>query len=265
MSSTKPRRKNRSKSIIDTSHRLILHSEIRNLDEIFYCEHDLEETIDITSYLEELKDILNEELEDIVDQEILDKMFQNFEEFSRHDVWTLNKDVDKRKMIVYLFDFTEKDQRKKFFKYILKHYRDLVETDIDQPLPSPTSSPKSVPASSYLKKRNSWFSSLFKKKYRLPETLLPEFKWELDKDSVIIEKKLSDGSYGTVYLGTFQNKKVAIKKLPSVICDERSRTILNEISLLCRLDHANIVKVYELYRYFCTFFNPFSVHRCNPW
>lgn len=243
MSYTKPKRKSRSKSIIDTSQRLILQSEMRNLDELFYCEYDLDESIDITLYLNELKENLNEELEHIVEKEILDKMFQNFEEFSRQDVWTLNKDVDIRKMIVYLFDFTEKEQRRKFFKYILKNYPELVETDIDQPLPSPTSSPKSMPVSSYLKKRNSWFSSLFKKKYRLPETLLPEFKWELDKESVHIERVLSAGSYGTVYLGTFQNKKVAIKKLPSMVSDERSRTILNEISLLCRLDHPNIVKV----------------------
>lgn len=242
MDNPKNKRMIRSKSIIDTSQRLILQSEMRNFDEIFYCEGDGDDEIDVSSYLDSLKKSLNKELGEIIEKDILDKMFQNFDAFSRHDVWTHNKAVDRRKMIVYLFDFTEKDKRVKFYKHIKKKYRELIDTDYDQPISSPNTSPRSMPNLSYLKKRSSLLSSFKKKKFKLPETLLPDFKWELDHEDVTIEKELSEGSYGTVFLGTFQNKKVAIKKLPSKVGDERSRNILNEISLLCRLDHNNIVK-----------------------
>lgn len=65
-----------------------------------------------------------------------------------------------------------------------------------------------------------------------------------------IISKLGDGSYGTVFLAVnnLTKSKVAIKKIIKVkenIIDDLE--IKNEIDILKKLDHPNIVKIYEFY------------------
>lgn len=65
-----------------------------------------------------------------------------------------------------------------------------------------------------------------------------------------IISKLGDGSYGTVFLAvnSLTKSKVAIKKIIKVkenVVDDLE--IKNEIDILKKLDHPNIVKIYEFY------------------
>ena len=51
------------------------------------------------------------------------------------------------------------------------------------------------------------------------------------------EKELGRGSYGIVYLGTFQGIDVAVKRIPLEWVEKR------EEDAMCRFDHQNIVKL----------------------
>ena len=65
-----------------------------------------------------------------------------------------------------------------------------------------------------------------------------------------VMQKLGDGAYGTVYLATnlMTKQKVAMKKIDKVKDNEiDDMEIKNEIDILRKLDHPNIVKIIEFY------------------
>ena len=51
-------------------------------------------------------------------------------------------------------------------------------------------------------------------------------------------EKLGRGSYGTVYLGTFQGTDVAVKRIPLDQVEKREEDALR------RLDHPNVVELF---------------------
>lgn len=232
----------RSKSFVVASQRLALQNEMEYFGDIFDYEKTDEE---LETYLQELRRSLSTELYEIVDEEFMDIFFQKISEMNRL-MFLFELESDKKKMIVYLFEFSSGRQRKKLYKHILRHYKDLIKHDeSDMPLPSPPASPMSLPGHhSYLReKMEKRRSDSHVKKYRLSLTLLPEFKWEIKGHDILYPEPpmvIGTGACGDVYLGKFRNKRVAIKKIPS---EDGGDTFLNEISILCKMDHPNIVKV----------------------
>ena len=85
---------------------------------------------------------------------------------------------------------------------------------------------------------------------------VPEI-WFLNEVSVIEDKPLGAGSYGTVYVANWKGCKVACKRLhciffESVTVPEHKRAMLKtfakELNILCRLNHPNIVQFYGVYK-----------------
>jgi serine/threonine protein kinase/Leucine-rich repeat (LRR) protein len=68
----------------------------------------------------------------------------------------------------------------------------------------------------------------------------------VDYDSIKLENKLAAGAYGEVWIGTYRNDSVAVKKLSD--SGKRDKTALayfvGEIKLLAQLDHPRIVAFY---------------------
>ena len=58
-----------------------------------------------------------------------------------------------------------------------------------------------------------------------------EIKFERDA-------KLGEGGYGEVFLGTFKNEKVAVKRVQLSKCDDKEKTFKE-------LDHENVVKLFH--------------------
>lgn len=70
--------------------------------------------------------------------------------------------------------------------------------------------------------------------------------YKIDKNSKILGK----GAYGKVYLSenrTNPNLKVAIKVLNKTLIGNDIKCLLEEIKILHKLDHPNIVKYFETY------------------
>ena len=81
------------------------------------------------------------------------------------------------------------------------------------------------------------------------QTLIEEQKGDPSKKYKIV-KRLGDGSYGTVFsvVNIQTNATVAMKKIEKVKENEiDDLEIKNEIDILKKLDHPNIVKIYEFY------------------
>ena len=81
------------------------------------------------------------------------------------------------------------------------------------------------------------------------QTLIEEQKGDPSKKYKIV-KRLGDGSYGTVFsvVNIQTNVTVAMKKIEKVKENEiDDLEIKNEIDILKKLDHPNIVKIYEFY------------------
>ena len=95
-------------------------------------------------------------------------------------------------------------------------------------------------------------SQIFKDELKLRvqlNTLIEENKCLPTKKYKVINK-LGDGAYGTVYLATnlMTKQKVAMKKIDKVKDNEiDDMEIKNEIDILRKLDHPNIVKIIEFY------------------
>lgn len=100
--------------------------------------------------------------------------------------------------------------------------------------------------------KNKLGSSIFKEELKLKVTIntlieetngLPTMKYK-------VIQKLGDGAYGTVYLAInlMTKAKVAMKKINKVKENEiDDMEIKNEINILKKLDHPNIVKILEFY------------------
>ena len=90
----------------------------------------------------------------------------------------------------------------------------------------------------------------------LSQTLIKEEKGDPSKKYKII-KRLGDGSYGTVYsvVNNQTGMSAAMKKIEKVKENEiDDLEIKNEIDILKKLDHPNIVKIYEFYDTLTDFF-----------
>ena len=88
------------------------------------------------------------------------------------------------------------------------------------------------------------------------QTLIEEQKGDPSKKYKVI-KRLGDGSYGTVYsvVNIQTNVTVAMKKIEKVKENEiDDLEIKNEIDILKKLDHPNIVKIYEFYNTLTDFY-----------
>ena len=61
---------------------------------------------------------------------------------------------------------------------------------------------------------------------------------------IIIDKNkiLGQGGYGTVFEGTWGNKKVAVKRIQLVNIDNGNK----EETALLKLDHPNVIKLYHI-------------------
>ena len=67
----------------------------------------------------------------------------------------------------------------------------------------------------------------------------------LDPDEIQEEKKLGEGSFGIVFLGTFRGKRVAIKKMKSMKNDEKSmREFEKEVQMLDKFRSEYIINFY---------------------
>ena len=88
------------------------------------------------------------------------------------------------------------------------------------------------------------------------QTLIEEQKGDPSKKYKVI-KRLGDGSYGTVFsvVNIQTNVTVAMKKIEKVKENEiDDLEIKNEIDILKKLDHPNIVKIYEFYNTLTDFY-----------
>ena len=66
-------------------------------------------------------------------------------------------------------------------------------------------------------------------------------------DVYLLDRKLGEGSFGTVFLVT--HKQLKVQRALKVI-NKKSRSSSNpidELELLKKLDHPNIIKIYEYY------------------
>ncbi|XP_074115403.1 uncharacterized protein LOC141538040 isoform X1 [Cotesia typhae] len=105
---------------------------------------------------------------------------------------------------------------------------------------------------------------IVKKKYdekvRLQEKVLESFgldprqatldldKWEIPRERVVINRKIGEGAFGTVYGGeTFFPEKgwlaVAVKTLKSGSTTEQKLDFLSEVEVMKRFEHKNIIKL----------------------
>jgi len=67
-------------------------------------------------------------------------------------------------------------------------------------------------------------------------------QWEIDFKEVKVQEKIGNGSFGIVYKGMWRGIEVAVKKLHNTkISDEHLETFLQEITIMSRLRHPNIV------------------------
>ncbi len=73
-------------------------------------------------------------------------------------------------------------------------------------------------------------------------------KWDCAVGDVyLLDRKLGEGSFGTVFLVT--HKQLKVQRALKVI-NKKSRSSSNpvdELELLKKLDHPNIIKIYEYY------------------
>ena len=69
------------------------------------------------------------------------------------------------------------------------------------------------------------------------------FHYDLWESDVEIVREIGQGSYGTVYLGTYGFSKVAVKETRN-IDDSDFDELLHEIYLLTNLVHPNILRVF---------------------
>ena len=60
-----------------------------------------------------------------------------------------------------------------------------------------------------------------------------------------MKKKLGEGNFGDVFLGTWANTKVALKQLKNA---QDSTQINKEIDVLKTLNHPHIVKMFGIYK-----------------
>ena len=100
--------------------------------------------------------------------------------------------------------------------------------------------------------KNKLGSDIFKEELKLKVTInaLIEETNGLPTKKYKVISRLGDGSYGTVYLAMnlFTRTNVAMKKINKVKENEIDEMeIKNEIDILKKLDHPNIVKILEFY------------------
>lgn len=81
-----------------------------------------------------------------------------------------------------------------------------------------------------------------------PTTLSDLDKWEIPRNSVVINRKLGEGAFGTVYGGEAELPEqgwvpVAVKTLKKGSTTEEKLDFLSEAEVMKRFEHKNIVKL----------------------
>jgi serine/threonine protein kinase len=64
---------------------------------------------------------------------------------------------------------------------------------------------------------------------------------EIDKSDLKYIKSISEGAFGKVYLGTYMEKEVAIKKYKEKNSKINTENFLKEVEILSSLRHKNVV------------------------
>lgn len=209
----------------------------------------------IETHADHIRSIVLDELELVLDRAFVESVLENVFTHMKNK-WVFNELNDKKTILNYLFEFTDGKQRKALYKYLEKSYPDMVKKRRTSPShrqSSPTNLSESPPSIevSMIKigdmKSSSCPSSprnrrkLLNLKFRLSASLLPKFTWEINAEDVEEQFKIGEGSFGEIFYGKYNSKPVAIKRLTHIEASEKS--LMNEISVLCRLEHPNIVKV----------------------
>lgn len=66
----------------------------------------------------------------------------------------------------------------------------------------------------------------------------------IPKVSLVIQKKIAEGSFGNVYLGTYRNREVAIKQLKSHLSEQIKQNLFEEVKIMARLRSPYVVPFY---------------------
>lgn len=67
------------------------------------------------------------------------------------------------------------------------------------------------------------------------------FQWEIAYNEMKLTAKIGEGSFSDVFLGTWRGIEVAVKMLKSALSAESFEAFLQEISLVSKLRHPNVV------------------------
>lgn len=67
-------------------------------------------------------------------------------------------------------------------------------------------------------------------------------EWLIDENEIVIGKKLGDGASGVTYVGEYNKEKVAIKTYSASILTNDINSVKNEMDILSKLRHKNIVQ-----------------------
>jgi fyn-related kinase len=79
-------------------------------------------------------------------------------------------------------------------------------------------------------------------------------QWEINRDQLVLSKKLGCGQFGDVYLGVWNSKlEVAIKTL--IVGAMDARDFLLEAQIMKKLKHQNLVQLYAV----CTVGEPIYI------
>ena len=171
----------------------------------------------------------------------------NFNEEGTNNV-PFQRHADHRKTVSTSYNKLHLNQRIKNIKEQNQLDLNPIETHINKPQKFQRKGNRSIS----LIEKNKLGSNIFKEELKLKVTInalieetngLPTMKYK-------VLSRIGDGSYGTVYLAIniMTKQNVAMKKINKIQENEvDDMEIKNEIDILKKLDHPNIVKIIEFY------------------
>ena len=175
------------------------------------------------------------------------KTQQNLTNNSPRNV-TIQRHTDHRKTVSTSYNKMHLNERLKNIKEQNQLDLNPIETHIQKPKKFQRKGNRSIS----LIEKNKLGSNIFKEELKLKVTInalieetngIPTMKYK-------VLSRIGDGSYGTVYLAVnlMTKQNVAMKKINKIKENEvDDMEIKNEIDILKKLDHPNIVKIIEFY------------------